>query len=56
MLPFLPAVQILISGNIPKLWIPAADDYIKVETIPMLGNGKVDLGQLRRIAQERFGS
>ena len=34
--------------SIPKLWIPAVKDYIKVEAIPRLGNGKVDLGQVRR--------
>jgi len=27
------------------------EDYIRVEAIPILGNGKVDLGQVRRIAQ-----
>ncbi len=42
------------AGHMPKLWIPADDDYIKGEAIPRLGNGKVDLGQLCKIAQERI--
>jgi acyl-[acyl-carrier-protein]-phospholipid O-acyltransferase/long-chain-fatty-acid--[acyl-carrier-protein] ligase len=48
--------RILIERSIPKLWIPAVKDYIKLEAIPLLGNGKVDLGQLRRIAQARICS
>lgn len=43
----------LIEGTLPKLWIPAVEDFIKVESIPILGNGKVDLGRLRRIAETR---
>jgi acyl-[acyl-carrier-protein]-phospholipid O-acyltransferase/long-chain-fatty-acid--[acyl-carrier-protein] ligase len=48
--------RILAARDIPRLWIPAAADYIKVEAIPILGNGKVDLGQLRRIAEARQGA
>jgi acyl-[acyl-carrier-protein]-phospholipid O-acyltransferase/long-chain-fatty-acid--[acyl-carrier-protein] ligase len=48
--------RILVARGLPGLWIPAAEDYIRVEAIPLLGNGKVDLGQLRRIAQERVGA
>jgi acyl-[acyl-carrier-protein]-phospholipid O-acyltransferase/long-chain-fatty-acid--[acyl-carrier-protein] ligase len=40
----------LIARSIPKLWIPDVGDYIKVEVIPRLGNGKIDLGKLRQIA------
>lgn len=42
----------LTAGSMPRLWIPAADDFIEVESIPILGSGKVDLRQLREIAQQ----
>jgi acyl-[acyl-carrier-protein]-phospholipid O-acyltransferase/long-chain-fatty-acid--[acyl-carrier-protein] ligase len=42
--------RLLIDRGIPKLWIPKVEDYIKVEAIPILGNGKVDLGQVCKIA------
>jgi acyl-[acyl-carrier-protein]-phospholipid O-acyltransferase/long-chain-fatty-acid--[acyl-carrier-protein] ligase len=45
----------LNSGTMPRLWIPAADDFIEVEAIPILGSGKVDLRQLREIAKQRLG-
>ena len=48
--------RILITRSLPKLWIPAVADFIKVEAIPMLGNGKVDLRQLRQIAEARIRS
>jgi len=46
----------LITQGTPKLWIPSAEDFMKVEAIPLLGNGKLDLGLLRRIALERSHS
>ncbi|HMB02611.1 MAG TPA: AMP-binding protein [Isosphaeraceae bacterium] len=45
----------LNAGPIPKLWIPAQDDFLLVEEIPTLGTGKVDLRRLREIAKERRG-
>jgi len=44
----------LNSENFPRLWIPAPEDYYEVEEIPLLGSGKVDLQQLRRLAQENL--
>jgi acyl-[acyl-carrier-protein]-phospholipid O-acyltransferase/long-chain-fatty-acid--[acyl-carrier-protein] ligase len=45
----------LAASSLPKLWLPAADDFLHVESIPLLGTGKVDLRQVRRIAEERLG-
>src|SRR5206468_2534288 len=42
------------SGSLPKLWIPNADDFVKVEAIPILGTGKVDLRGLREVARQRL--
>lgn len=43
--------RMLIQGSTPRLWIPAVKDYIKIDALPRLGNGKIDLGQVRRLAQ-----
>lgn len=42
--------RLLCRGEVPKLWVPAPRDYIRIEAIPILGNGKVDFCGLRRIA------
>jgi acyl-[acyl-carrier-protein]-phospholipid O-acyltransferase/long-chain-fatty-acid--[acyl-carrier-protein] ligase len=45
----------LLAGTLPRLWIPAVEDFVPVESIPILGTGKVNLKQVRRIAEERAG-
>jgi acyl-[acyl-carrier-protein]-phospholipid O-acyltransferase/long-chain-fatty-acid--[acyl-carrier-protein] ligase len=45
----------LVAGSLPKLWLPSASDFIKVEALPALGTGKLDLRGLRRVAEERLG-
>ena len=40
----------LASKDFPRLWVPAADDYRRVEAIPMLGTGKPDLRALKLLA------
>lgn len=42
----------LIAGRIPRLWIPSVRDFIHVPEIPITGTGKVDLRQLRHLAQQ----
>jgi len=43
----------LIAAEVPKLWIPAARDFIQVEEIPITGTGKLDLRTLRELAQNQ---
>jgi acyl-[acyl-carrier-protein]-phospholipid O-acyltransferase/long-chain-fatty-acid--[acyl-carrier-protein] ligase len=43
----------LQATDMPRLWIPSPDDFIAVEQIPMIGQGKVDLKGLREVASER---
>jgi acyl-[acyl-carrier-protein]-phospholipid O-acyltransferase/long-chain-fatty-acid--[acyl-carrier-protein] ligase len=43
--------QQLMASGLPKIWIPKPDDIRLVESLPMLGTGKVDLRALRQIAQ-----
>lgn len=45
----------LTASSLPKLWLPSADDFVRVDSIPVLATGKVDLRQVRRIAEERCG-
>jgi acyl-[acyl-carrier-protein]-phospholipid O-acyltransferase/long-chain-fatty-acid--[acyl-carrier-protein] ligase len=43
----------LSAGPLPKVWIPSARDFIHVEAIPITATGKVDLRQIREIAQNQ---
>lgn len=40
----------LKQSGLPNLWIPDADAFCKIETIPILGTGKLDLGAVKRLA------
>jgi acyl-[acyl-carrier-protein]-phospholipid O-acyltransferase / long-chain-fatty-acid--[acyl-carrier-protein] ligase len=43
----------LQASALPRLWVPAAEDFVPVEAIPILGTGKVDLRRLKELAAER---
>lgn len=42
------------ATGLPNLWIPRRENFFKVEAIPLLGSGKLDLQAVRRIAQENM--
>ena len=42
------------AGGLPNLFMPSRSHFIKVDTLPMLGTGKLDLRALKRIAVERL--
>lgn len=44
----------LKERGLPNIWIPAADSFIKVEQVPLLGTGKVDLKALKDLALKHF--
>jgi acyl-[acyl-carrier-protein]-phospholipid O-acyltransferase/long-chain-fatty-acid--[acyl-carrier-protein] ligase len=46
------ASQKLSEAGLPNLWIPKADMYFRVEEIPILGTGKLDLTGIRKMAIE----
>jgi acyl-[acyl-carrier-protein]-phospholipid O-acyltransferase / long-chain-fatty-acid--[acyl-carrier-protein] ligase len=46
----------LAKAGLPNLWIPGADSFCQVESIPVLGTGKVDLKGLKELALSRFGT
>jgi acyl-[acyl-carrier-protein]-phospholipid O-acyltransferase/long-chain-fatty-acid--[acyl-carrier-protein] ligase len=42
----------LAKKGLPNLWIPKKENFYRIETIPLLGTGKVDLKKLKLLAQE----
>ncbi|HLZ33960.1 MAG TPA: acyl-[ACP]--phospholipid O-acyltransferase [Nitrospira sp.] len=44
----------LAANGLPNLFIPARGNFVKVEALPVLGTGKMDLRSLKRIAIERL--
>ena len=44
----------LRDSGLPNLLIPRKDAFIKVEQIPVLGTGKLDLRVLKRLALEQY--
>jgi acyl-[acyl-carrier-protein]-phospholipid O-acyltransferase / long-chain-fatty-acid--[acyl-carrier-protein] ligase len=45
----------LAATGLPNLFIPSRANFVKVEALPLLGTGKMDLRGLKRIAMERLG-
>jgi len=43
----------LTAGQLPKIWIPSARDFIHVEEIPITSTGKVDLRRLKQLALDQ---
>ena len=43
-------IEKLKERNLPNLWIPKADDFVKIDQIPLLGSGKVDLQAMKKKA------
>ncbi len=40
----------LTETDLPKLWIPKREDILQVESIPLLGTGKIDLRAVKEVA------
>ncbi len=47
--------QKLQESSLPRLWLPTPADFVQVDALPVLGTGKLDLRQLRAIAEQRLG-
>ncbi len=45
----------LAESGLPNLWIPKRDYYFRIESIPLLGSGKIDLKAVKALAQTRVG-
>ncbi len=44
-------VRQLRKRGIPNLWIPKVENFVRVEHLPLLGSGKLDLSYLVRMAE-----
>lgn len=47
--------QGLLGMGLPPIYVPGADSFLEIETIPVLGTGKLDLKGLKDVAMQRFG-
>ncbi|MCQ2378964.1 MAG: AMP-binding protein [Victivallaceae bacterium] len=44
------ATEYLRAQKFPNIWLPKRDDYVRVEALPLLGTGKLDLRKLNEMA------
>jgi len=49
-----PIVEKLAAAGLPNLFIPRLDTFVKVDRLPLLGSGKLDLRAIKQIAIERL--
>jgi acyl-[acyl-carrier-protein]-phospholipid O-acyltransferase/long-chain-fatty-acid--[acyl-carrier-protein] ligase len=45
-------LELLAKCDLPALWRPRPDQFLRVEKLPYLGTGKLDLRKARELAQE----
>ena len=46
----------LTAQGLPTLFIPRRDHFVRVERLPILGTGKLDLRAIKQIALDRLGA
>ena len=46
----------LNHSELPKIWIPKRENFHLLETLPVLGTGKIDLKHVKRLALEKTAS
>ncbi len=49
-------VEKVSASGLPNLFIPGKHQFVKVDALPVLGTGKLDLRGVKRIAAERLAS
>ena len=47
--------EIIARSKLPNIWKPRRDNYVRIDSIPVLGSGKLDVMRLRQIALEAKG-
>ena len=50
------ALERLGSQGLPNLFLPRRDHFIRVDKLPMLGTGKLDLSGMRRVAENAINN
>ena len=49
-------IEGLKQSGLPNLWIPSSEMFFKVDSFPLLGTGKLDLGTIKKTALAKVGS
>jgi acyl-[acyl-carrier-protein]-phospholipid O-acyltransferase/long-chain-fatty-acid--[acyl-carrier-protein] ligase len=49
-------IEALTKRGLPNLFIPKINVFIKVQNLPLLGSGKLDLRELKRIAEQALSA
>lgn len=49
-------LQKMLAAGLPNIYLPNEESFLKVDEIPVLGSGKLDLKAMRDLASSRFGS
>jgi len=44
--------EIMAKSELPNMWKPRPENYIRIESMPLLGSGKLDVMRLRQIARQ----
>jgi len=44
-------IERMVAAGLPRIWIPRIEGFIKVDSIPVLGTGKLDLAAVKRMAE-----
>jgi acyl-[acyl-carrier-protein]-phospholipid O-acyltransferase/long-chain-fatty-acid--[acyl-carrier-protein] ligase len=47
--------QALMDAGLPNLFVPSADSFFRVDSLPLLGVGKIDLKRIRELAKQATG-
>ncbi len=51
-----PCLEKLAQCDLPNLWKPRAEAFIRVENFPLLGTGKLDLRKVKELAAQAAGA
>jgi acyl-[acyl-carrier-protein]-phospholipid O-acyltransferase / long-chain-fatty-acid--[acyl-carrier-protein] ligase len=54
--PLQDCLQKLAQSDLPNLWRPRAERFIRVESFPYLGTGKLDLRRIREMAEQGYAN
>ncbi|HYK39799.1 MAG TPA: acyl-[ACP]--phospholipid O-acyltransferase, partial [Candidatus Eremiobacteraceae bacterium] len=49
-------IEQFAKAELPALWKPRADNFMRIDSLPYLGTGKLDLRRLRELALELAGA
>jgi acyl-[acyl-carrier-protein]-phospholipid O-acyltransferase/long-chain-fatty-acid--[acyl-carrier-protein] ligase len=51
-----PILETLAKSGLPNLFLPRLDAFVKVDALPLLGTGKLDLKRVKQIAADRLSA